>query len=275
MRLGYNERPGFYKLSGGVLKYNKTKKFLKCVFLAVVLFSTARSRAADAPGDFGPRYFAHPPSEDSRILSRYLAATERQKTALLGMSTVVDIDAQLPRLKKQGKMSALRMISKVGKITYRMLGFSGDATVKKDVIARYLNAEVQAQGSSEDFGITPQNYKFKFKGLQRTEEREVYVFHVTPRHKRVGLFKGELWLDPETCMPVREQGRFVKSPSIFFKKVEFVREYAMNGDVAVPRSIESLVVTRIVGPVQFKIHFANPAKTTAEESDAASASGTE
>lgn len=259
-----------------MLNYIKTKNFLKCVSLTVVLLSLAPSRAAEVPGEFEPLYFTHPQNEDSRILSRYLAATERQKTALLGMSTVVDIDAQLPKLKKQGKMSALRMISKVGKITYRMLGFSGDATVKKDVIARYLNAEVQAQGSSGDLGITPQNYKFKFKGTQQADGRDVYVFHVTPRHKRVGLFKGELWLDPETCMPVREQGRFVKSPSIFFKKVEFVREYAMNGDIAVPRNIESLVVTRIVGPVQLNIHFANPAKTSAaDESEAASATGTE
>jgi len=64
-------------------------------------------------------------------------------------------------------------------------------------------------------------------------------------------------------MPVREQGRFVKSPSIFFKKLEFVREYAMNDGIAVPRHIESLVVTRIVGPVQLNISFANPAKMIA------------
>ena len=223
----------------------------------------ARSRAAEVPGGFEPQYFAHPQSEDSRILTRYLAAAERQKAAMLGVSMLVDIDAQLPKLKKQGKMSALRMISSVGKITYRMLGFSGDATVKKDVIARYLNAEVQAQGSSEDLGITPQNYKFKFKGLQQSDGRQLYVFHVSPRHKRVGLFKGEIWLDPDTCMPVREQGRFVKSPSIFFKKLEFVREYAMNDGIAVPRHIESLVVTRIVGPVQLNISFANPAKMIA------------
>lgn len=236
----------------------------------------ARSRAAEVPEGFEPSFFAHPQADDSRILTRYLAAEERQKAALLGMSMVVDIDARLPKLKKQGKMSALRMISKVGKITYRMLGFSGDASVKKDVIARYLTAEVQAQGSSDDLGINPQNYKFKFKGLEQTDGRQVYVFHVSPHKKRVGLFKGEIWLDPETCMPVREQGRFVKSPSIFFKKLEFVREYAMNDGVAVPRHIESRVDTRIVGPVQLNINFANPAKTTAaDEIDAASASGTE
>lgn len=206
-------------------------------------------------------FFAKPDGQDAEILSRYLAATEQQKQALRGVTMEVDIDAELPKLKKQGKLHALRNISKVGKVTYHMLGFSGDSTVKKDVIARYLTAEVQAQGSQQDMAITPANYKFKYRGLEERSGKQVYVFHLSPRHKRVGLFKGELWLDPATCMPVREAGRFVKSPSIFFKKMEFVREYAMSDGVAVPRHIESLVDTRLVGPVQLSIRFANPAKT--------------
>jgi hypothetical protein len=206
-------------------------------------------------------FFGKPEPQDTQILNRYFAATEQQKQALRGVTMEVDIDAELPKLKKQGKLHALRNISKVGKVTYHMLGFSGDSTVKKDVIARYLTAEVQAQGSQQDMAITAANYKFRYRGKMERNGQQVYVFHLSPRHKKVGLFKGELWLDPDTCMPVRESGRFVKSPSIFFKKMEFVREYAMNDGVAVPRHIESLVDTRLVGPVQLSIQFANPAKT--------------
>ncbi len=209
-------------------------------------------------------------SFDAQILSRYLAASKQQSEAMRGMTMEVDIDAELPRLKKEGKLHALRNISKVGKVTYHMLGFSGDTTIKKDVIARYLTAEVQAQGSQTNLGINPGNYKFKFKGLQSPDGRPVYVFHLTPRHKRVGLFKGELWLDPDTCMPVREAGRFVKSPSVFFKKMVFVREYAIADGVAVPRHIESRVDTRIIGPVELSINFTNPAKTVDAEESAAS-----
>ncbi len=227
-------------------------------------------RASEVSGSPDPSVSVHRSDTDAQILSRYFAAAKQQSEAMRGMTMEVDIDAELPKLKKQGKLHALRNISKVGKVTYHMLGFSGDNTIKRDVIARYLTAEVQAQGSQTNLGINPDNYKFKFKGLESTDGRSVYVFHLTPRHKRVGLFKGELWLDPDTCMPVRESGRFVKSPSVFFKKMVFVREYTIADGVAVPHHIESRVDTRIIGPVELSINFTNPAKTVDAEESAAS-----
>jgi len=78
----------------------------------------------------------------------------------------VDIDASVPKLKKQGKLHALKNISKLGKITYHALGFIGENMVKTEVIARYLTAEVQAtqDGSNSDMSITPDNYKFQIQG---------------------------------------------------------------------------------------------------------------
>jgi hypothetical protein len=166
-------------------------------------------------------------------------------------------------------MHALRSISKVGQVTYRALGFSGDTSIKKDVIARYLTADVQAQGTGQDLSITPANYKFKFHGLQDREGQNVYVFSVKPRKKEAGLFKGEVWLDPQTCMPLREQGRFVKNPSIFFKRMDFVRKYELRDGVSRPQHIESVVQTRIVGPVLISINFDN--YTLAPDDDGADA----
>jgi hypothetical protein len=171
---------------------------------------------------------------ESDVVGRYLAATREQATALRGASMTVDIDANVPKLKKSGKLHALRNISKIGTVTYRMLGFNGDNSVKKDVIARYLSAELQAQ-TGPDLGITPENYKFKYKGIQAHDGHAHYVLAVTPRKRQVGLFRGELWLDQNTYMPVREAGRFVKSPSIFLKKMEFVRTYELHDGVSIPQ----------------------------------------
>src|SRR5271170_953533 len=101
----------------------------------------------------------------------------------------VHIAAKVPKLAKQGELRALRSISKVGKITYRALGFSGDNFVKNEVISRYLSAE----GEPRDVGITPDNYKFKYKGAVDYEGRRLEVFQLTPRRKTEGLFRGELW----------------------------------------------------------------------------------
>ena len=81
----------------------------------------------------------------------------------------------------------------------------------------------------------------------------VYIFDLKPRKKRVGLFKGELWLDTKTFMPIREEGEFVKTPSVFLKKVEFVRDYELQDGVAIPKQIISKVDTRIVSSALTKL----------------------
>jgi hypothetical protein len=199
------------------------------------------------------------------MVSRYLEATQTQQSAMRGGTEEVDIDAAVPKFKKQGKLHALRNISKLGKITYKALGFSGDNVVKTEVIANYLKAEVEsaAKGSS-DVALTPQNYKFKYKGTQDWNGRQIYVLRVNPRQKKIGLFKGELWLDAETYMPVREQGAFVKSPSFMLKKVQFVRDYELQNGVSMPQRTESSVETRFFGKVELNVNYLTFSKDTAQ-----------
>src|ERR1700730_2330951 len=127
-----------------------------------------------------------PPVPEDEMVSRYIDATQQQQSALRGGTMEVDIDAKVPNMKTKGKLHALKSISKLGRITYHALGFSGDNSVKTEVIARYLKAEVDsASQEGQNFSITPQNYKFKYKGMEARDGRDVYILHVTPRHKRV------------------------------------------------------------------------------------------
>ncbi len=205
-----------------------------------------------------------PPVPEDQMVSRYLEATQAQQSALRGGTEEVDIDAAVPKFKKQGKLHALRNISKLGKITYHALGFSGDSVVKTEVIANYLKAEVESAKPTSDVSITPANYKFKYKGTYDWNGREVYVLQLKPREKKIGLFKGELWLDSETYMPVREEGSFVKSPSFMLKKMQFVREYELQNGVSVPQRTESRVETRFFGPVELNINYLTFSKDTAQ-----------
>jgi len=205
------------------------------------------------------------PEPGADIVEKYLNSSQLQQETLRGMQMEVQISADLPKLHKAGKMSALRVISRLGKISYKMLGFSGDDTVKKDVIARYLTAETETQKDNSQFAITPANYRFKYKGWLEQDGKRVHLFDLKPRKKRVGLFKGELWLDAQTFMPIREEGEFVKNPSVFLKKVEFVRDYAIQDGVAIPKHIESRVDTRIVGRADISIDFTNLKKLDPEQ----------
>lgn len=189
------------------------------------------------------------------IINKYLQATQAHEDTLRGASMQVDIDASVPRLKEQGKLKALRTISKVGQITYRVLSFQGDNTIKQQVIARYLSAEQQAQ-SDNKLAITPANYKFKYKGeKQLATGGDVYIFQLSPRKKRVGLFRGEMWLDANTYLPVYEKGRLVKNPSVFFRKVDFERAYSIVNGMAVPQRVSSTIDTRIIGIVRLIVNY--------------------
>jgi hypothetical protein len=214
-----------------------------------------------------------PPMPEDEMVYRYLAATQTQQSALRGVSEIVDIDAAVPKFKKQGKLEALRNISKLGKITYHALGFIGDNIVKTEVIANYLKAEVDTAKGKSNVSITPENYKFKYKGTQDWNGRQVYIFHLNPRHKRVGLFKGELWLDAETYMPVRESGSFVKSPSFMLKKMQFVRDYELQNGVSVPQRTESRAQTRFFGPIELNINYLTLSKDGTQADDDTSSGG--
>jgi hypothetical protein len=192
----------------------------------------------------------------STIISKYVEATQNHNAVLRNGTMQVEIDASIVKLKEHGKLRALRKISKVGEITYRFLSFQGDNTVKTDVIVRYLQAEQQGQGDQK-LAISPANYKFKYKGKRSAGANSVYVFQLQPRQKKIGLFKGELWLDAETYLPVFEKGKLVKNPSIWFKKVEFERHFAIQNGISVPQKMNSTIDVRLIGPVDLQIDYSN------------------
>jgi hypothetical protein len=192
----------------------------------------------------------------SEILEKYLEAKGHTQE-LRGASMEVEISANVPKLKENGKLRALRIISRVGQVTYRVAAFQGPNFVKKEIIARYLDAERQSQGK-ENIDITPENYKFHYRGERQTPSgTSAFVFQVQPRKKRVGLYKGELWLDSRLYLPVLEKGRFVKNPSVFFKRVDFERGFSIQEGLSVPSYINSTIDTRLVGKVELNINYSN------------------
>ena len=92
---------------------------------------------------------------------------------------------------------------------------------------------------------------------KRFDDRDVHVFEVTPRKKREDLFKGEIWIDSHTYLKVQESGYLVKSPSIFLKKVAFIRKYEIRDGIAVPLKVLSVADVRFVGKAELTIDFTN------------------
>jgi len=218
-------------------------KFLFLAWTAVISVGVA-AETASVPSD--------------AIVENYCTASQAQAQTTRGASMDVEIDATLPKLKKHGRLHALRRISPLGLIRYERAQFEGDRVVIREVISRYLTAEVDAQKEqSAEIAVTPRNYKFKSKGMNQSDGQDVYVFEVTPRQKREKLFKGLVWIDARTFLKVRESGYLVKNPDFMVKKVTFVRKYEIRDGISVPRQEQSVADVRLFGKVELTIDFSN------------------
>ena len=166
----------------------------------------------------------------------------------------IQIEASLPRLKKTGRLRAIRRVFPIGQPDYKVLEIAGDSTVKNQVIVRYISADEKAtELAPSSVALTPANYKIHYAGTVWLGNRLTYAFRVIPRKKREGLINGVLWLDGETGVVVREFGYLAKSPSVFVKRINLTRENELNNGTIATRITHVSVETRLIGRAQLVI----------------------
>jgi len=175
--------------------------------------------------------------------------SEMQAQQLASYSATILIRAELPDTLQSGEYEVQQSYLAPRSLAFKAVRFTGDNFVKTNVIVRLLQSEVdhvQKDDPALD-AISPANYKFSYKGTSQLEGRTVHAYQVKPRQKRAGLFKGRIWVDAYTGSLARVEGRPVKSPSLFIKKVDFVQDYADIGPFTFPVHIHSEASARIVG----------------------------
>lgn len=182
-----------------------------------------------------------------------------QAEQLSSYSTTTVIRAELPDTQQIGEYELQRQYSAPRTLAFKAVRFTGDNFVKSNVILRLLQSEVNHVEKDDPAlnAITPRNYKFSYKGTSELEGRVVHVYQVKPRQKRAGLFKGRIFLDAYTASMVRAEGRLVKSPSLFIKKIDFVQDYADIDSFTFPVHIHSEAQARIVGRAIVDIYYSD------------------
>ena len=193
------------------------------------------------------------------VLERYLQARDAHPSVEREETVEVQIDASLPRLRKHGTMRGWKRITRAGQTVYSGLRFTGDKLIRNDVISRYLAADVEKRSDRGDVAIASSNYRFQSLGEADYNGRAAQVFRVIPKRKRAGLFRGELWLDEATAMPLREWGDFVKSPSRFVSHPRFVRDYDLAENRSQPRRLILTAHAFFIGDVQLTILYSDGA----------------
>lgn len=182
-------------------------------------------------------------------LEAYTGNARRQLTALGTSTDMTVVEASLPTTGQKGRFELRRTFLAPKSLAYGALKFVGDSFVKTNIIVKLLQSEVDhvEKGEGGNTAITPDNYKFSYKGPQEINGQTVYEFHVKPRQKRAGLFKGKIYIESTTGRILRAQGTLVKSPSVFVKKVDFVQDYEDVAGFSLPAHMHSISETRLFG----------------------------
>ena len=191
-------------------------------------------------------------AQATEVLERYLrnAGDSRESTQ---RPVSFEIEASLPKLRKSGTMHGLKVFVSAGRVVYTQLQFVGDELVKTAVIARFLKAESSQSASNPALAISRRQYAFHFAGTADYNGRTAVIFRTEPKSRRVGLFRGEFWIDSETAQPLREWGQFVKSPSPLISGISFVRDYELSVTESRPRRIILRMKAVLVGPVELTV----------------------
>jgi hypothetical protein len=172
-----------------------------------------------------------------------------QERRLASYSATMLVLAQLPDIAQSGEYELKKRYSAPQTLVFKVLHFAGDNFVKYNVILRLLESEVEHLRKDDPAltAVTSANYKFSYSGNSQMNGRPTYVFQLKPRRKGTSLFKGRIYLDAYSGNLVREEGRLVKSPSFFVKKIEFVQDFADIDSFTLPVHIHSEAQARFVG----------------------------
>lgn len=226
---------------------------LKLAFLSAT-FAVALVFGAEAPA---------PDSNDPHLalLDRFIQTAVEQGPSKRNLTMEMKFTGALTKMKKTGELTATRLVNSQGHVSFEVHGISGDETVKKYVLAKYLSSEQEVSQKDLNNAINHTNYKFKFKRVEEVDGRVAHVYELAPRKKRAGLIKGELWIDEQSAITLREEGQFVKSPSpLFLKKVTFKRLFAIFEGTSLPKQIFIRTETRLAGPAEMEISYSEFAR---------------
>lgn len=237
-------------------------KLLRTISLAalVVLLASCRS-AQQKTVVFDPMTLG----ASGGTLKKFLDRNDQPAKRAKALVSKVKITAELTGMNKRGEMLAEKTVAPNGQISYEMKSFTGDNIIKTKVIGLYLSAEQEASENQVP-AITPQNYRFKFKRKETFGDRMAMIFELTPIRKVIGLFKGELWLEEEGGLEIKQAGRLVKNPSVIFKTADFTREYVTKGGQTYLAKVDYQANTRVIGAIQLKMEFDPPRPVSETES---------
>ena len=115
------------------------------------------------------------------------------------------------------------------------------------IVRRILANEAKITKEYAATEISPANYEFRFLRVEDVTGQPCYVLEVLPRRKDKHLLRGTIWVDANTSLLRRSEGKPAKSPSWWVREVRLVLLYGDVGGMWLQTASEATANVRIVG----------------------------
>jgi hypothetical protein len=137
---------------------------------------------------------------------------------------------------------------------YRIVGEGGSEYIRSKVFRASLETErkMWAEGTPARASLTAVNYEFEERGVQPDGLASIGV---KARRKDVLLVDGSIFLNPDDGELVRLEGRLVKSPSFWTRRVEIVRWYRRFVGIRMPVALESTASVLVAGKSTMRVTY--------------------
>ncbi|HTT62012.1 MAG TPA: radical SAM protein [Bryobacteraceae bacterium] len=191
------------------------------------------------------------------ILRRMEAANAAREQQLAAMHGVRRYSAANPRLHREASVKAELRYSAPDHKDFRIIERSGSRAVQQHVIEPLMATERAnaALPARRQVDICRRNYEFSLIGFD--DERGAYVFQAQPRTRSKFLFRGRVWINPESFAIQRIEGEPARSPSFWVKHTHFVHEYARFGSFWFPVWHSSIAELRLFGRSRLVIEYSD------------------
>jgi hypothetical protein len=147
----------------------------------------------------------------------------------------------------QGTIVAWTELDAARGFRYQIISRSGSMAVQSRALipALEMEAHALAPGDGGRAALVRANYRFD-EAL--SHENGLVRVGIRPTREAPMLLEGAMFLRPDTGDLVRVEGRLVKRPSFWTRRVDIVRHYTRLAGVRVPIGMESTGQVLILGP---------------------------
>lgn len=182
----------------------------------------------------------------SVVTERFL---ERRDPPLVSYRAVRHLRASNERRHLSAWLDAVTELDPEGGFRYHVVAEGGSEFIRRHVLWKALVREQAAhdRGEQPQISLTSDNYTF---GPALASDAGLVVVPIEPRRRAELLVSGHIALTEDGDL-VRIEGRLVKNPSFWTRRVDVVRRYGRANGVRVAIELSSSAQIRIFGLSRF------------------------